>query len=147
MSPVTPIAHEGLTAWERALLGGEVLLTYTRVRWVMRDDDAARAVRRLRVGAAGGSQGPQTDSDRDRQVLAAWRLALATRKVLGRLPTDSRCLFSSLTLMSMLERRGIRQTVVVAVRPRPFAAHAWVEVGGEAVLPAAETGYERLLEL
>ena len=68
-------------------------------------------------------------------------------KVLRRLPADSRCLFSSLTLMCMLERRGIGQVVVIAARPQPFGAHAWVEVEGEAVLPAADPGYERLLEL
>jgi peroxiredoxin len=49
--------------------------------------------------------------------------------------------------MCMLERRGISQVVVIAVRPRPFAAHAWVEVEGAAVLPDADPGYERLLEL
>jgi hypothetical protein len=47
----------------------------------------------------------------------------------------------------MLERRGIAQTLVVAVRPRPFGAHAWVEVAGKPVLPDADAGYERILEL
>jgi hypothetical protein len=67
--------------------------------------------------------------------------------VIGPLPTDSRCLFSSLTVMCMLDRRGIEQTVVIAVRPRPFSAHAWVEVDGKPVLPDGDPGYERLLEL
>ena len=49
--------------------------------------------------------------------------------------------------MCMLERRGIPQRLVIAVRPQPFAAHAWVEVEGEAVLPDADPGYERISEL
>jgi hypothetical protein len=113
----------------------------------MRDDDAERAVRRLRSDSRGSVQSPESERERDLQLLAAWRLAHATGRVLERLPSDSRCLFRSLTLMCMLERRGIAQTLVVAVRPRPFGAHAWVEVSGRAVLPDADPGYERLLEL
>ncbi len=49
--------------------------------------------------------------------------------------------------MCMLDRRGIEQTVVIAVQPQPFSAHAWVEVEGQPVLPDGDPGYERLLEL
>ena len=89
----------------------------------------------------------ELERDKDRQVLSAWRLAQATGKVLKRLPSDSRCLFHSLTLMYMLERRGISQTLVIAVQPRPFGAHAWLEVDGRPILPEADLGYERLLEI
>jgi Transglutaminase-like superfamily len=147
VSPITPINLDKLGPGRRVRLTGEVLSTYARVRWVMRDDDAERAVRRLRTDARGSVQSPESERERDLQLLAAWRLAHATGRVLERLPSDSRCLFRSLTLMCMLERRGIAQTLVVAVRPRPFGAHAWVEVSGRAVLPDADPGYERLLEL
>lgn len=147
MSPITPINLDKLGPGRRVRLTGEVLSTYARVRWVMREDDAERAVRRLRTDARGSVQSPESERERDLQLLAAWRLAHATGRVLERLPSDSRCLFRSLTLMCMLERRGIAQTLVVAVRPRPFGAHAWVEVSGRAVLPDADPGYERLLEL
>ncbi len=145
MSAVTPVDLDRLSPSHRLRLAWEVFATYLRVRWRMRGGDAESAVRSLRTG--------MTPVDRDaehgtgEELVAAWRLARATRRVLMRLPADSRCLFRSLTLMCMLERRGISQVVVIAVRPRPFAAHAWVEVEGAAVLPDADPGYERLLEL
>jgi hypothetical protein len=144
---ITPVNLDKLAAGQRLRLSTEVLRTYARVRWVMRDDDAERAVRRLRSDAGGSVRPPESEQEQSLQLLAAWRLAHATSKVLERLPSDSRCLFRSLTLMCLLERRGIAQTLVVAVRPRPFGAHAWVEVGGQAMLPEADPGYERLLEL
>lgn len=147
MNPVTPINLDKLPPGPRLRLTAEVLSTYTRVRWVMRDEDAERAVSRLRTDARGSARRPESEREQDLELLAAWRLAHATGRVLERLPSDSRCLFRSLTLMCMLERRGIAQTLVVAVRPQPFGAHAWVEVSGRAVLQEADPGYERLLEL
>jgi len=147
MRPVTPQNLDRLSLGLRLRLAGEVLYSYLRVRWVMRDDDAERAVRRLRERARGPMHAGAAKEPEDVDLMSAWRLAHATRRVLELLPSDSRCLFRSLTLMCMLERRGIAHTLVVAVRPRPFAAHAWLEVAGEAVLPGADPGYERLLEL
>ena len=144
MSFVTPVDLGALGVRQRARLGLEVLLTYARVRWVMRDSDAQRAVGRLRPIA---TSNPERQLEGELELLAAWRLARAVSRVLNRLPSDSRCLFRSLTLMCMLERRGITPALVIAVRPNPFAAHAWIEVGAQPVLPAADRGYERLLEL
>ena len=145
MSVVTPIDLDHLSPRHRTRLALEVVMTYLRVRWLMRQDDAKSAVLALRAHAAGAGVGSATEDDRE--FIAAWRLAQATGKVLTRLPADSRCLFSSLTLMCMLERRGIEQVVVIAVRPQPFGAHAWVEVDGQPVLPEADPLFERLLEL
>jgi hypothetical protein len=147
VKPITPLNLDKLAPGQRVRLASEVVRTYTRVRWVMRVDDAERAVHRLRIDARGQDNHLQPDGDKDREVLVGWRLAQATRKVLERLPSDSRCLFRSLTLMYMLERRGISQTLVVAVQPRPFGAHAWLEVHGRPILPDADRGYERLLEI
>jgi hypothetical protein len=141
---VTPLDLDRLSPTRRLRLAAEVASTYLRVRASMRYDDATYAVARLRAISNEGGAGSAPESSRQ---VAAWRLARATRKTLERLPADSRCLFSSLTLMCMLERRGIDQVLVIAVRPRPFAAHAWIEVEGEAILPAADPGYERILEL
>jgi hypothetical protein len=140
---VTPVDLDRLRPIPRARLTWEVVATYLRVRWVMRDDDATRAVNKLRVDPSATAT---TGSD-GIELLTAWRLSRAVVKVLERLPSDSRCLFRSLTLLTMLQRRGVAHKLVIAVRPRPFAAHAWIEVEGEAVLPAGEAGYERLLEL
>jgi Transglutaminase-like superfamily len=143
MSYVVPAHLDRLPFGQRVRLTAEVLATYAHVRWVMRDDDAERAVARLRRARTTRPRGP---AEEDR-FLAAWRLAYAAGRVLSPLPADSRCLFSSLTVMCMLDRRGIEQTVVIAVRPQPFSAHAWVEVKGKPVLPDGDPGYERLLEL
>jgi hypothetical protein len=145
MSVVVPTNLDRLAPIPRLRLTLEVVATYLRVRWLMRRDEPEQAVRALRADASG--PGPEIEMERENEVFAAWRLARAMEKVLARLPSDSRCLFSSLTLMRMLERRGIDQVLVIATRPRPFGAHAWVEVEGEAVLPEADPGYERLLEL
>ncbi len=144
MSVVTPTNLDRLSPRARLALIAEVIGTYLRVRWWMRGEDAERAVRELRAHA--DAAGDRVDSA-DSEYVAAWRLSRAVRKVLDRIPGDSRCLFKSLTLTHMLERRGIAQMLVIAVRPRPFAAHAWVEVEGETVLPGPDPGYERLLEL
>lgn len=143
MSHVTPLNLDRLPVGQRTRLAAEVLSTYARVRWVMRDEDAERAVGRLR----GRRSARETQLTAGEQFVTAWRLSHAAGRMLNVLPTDSRCLFRSLTVMCMLDRRGLDQTVVIAVRPRPFAAHAWVEVDGQPVLPDADPGYERLLEL
>jgi hypothetical protein len=142
VSSLTPQSLDKLPLSQRARLGAEVLGTYARVRWAMREGDAWRAVRELRSHIP-----PATAFEAGLELVAAWRLAHIVTRVLRRLPSDSRCLFRSLTLLCMLERRGIAQTLVIAVRPQPFAAHAWIEVEGQAMLPDADPGYERLMEL
>jgi Transglutaminase-like superfamily len=147
MSLVMPMNLDRLPPGPRVRLTAEVLSTYLHVRWVMRDDDAEHSVHRLRMDARSSGENPKPVSESNLELLAALRLAHATRRVLEILPSDSRCLFRSLTLLCLLERRGISQTLVLAVRPQPFSAHAWVEVEGKPVLPDGEPGYERLLEL
>jgi Transglutaminase-like superfamily len=141
VTPVDPIA--ALSPALRARLTLEVLRTYLRVRVTMRDDDATRAVTRLRER----SRPVEVALAPAEEFVAALRLARIVRRVLTVLPSDSRCLFRSLTLICLLERRRISQTLVIAVRSQPFAAHAWVELDGRPVLPTGEPGYERLVEL
>jgi hypothetical protein len=43
------------------------------------------------------------------------------------------CLQRSATLACLLRRYGIRAQLVIASRPMPFQAHAWVEVEGRVV--------------
>ena len=78
----------------------------------------------------------------------ALRLGRAVTRTLNFLPTDNRCLARSLVLDRLLSRRALRSVVVVAARSDPvFAAHAWVEHNGVAVLPPGAPGYQRLIEL
>jgi hypothetical protein len=67
------------------------------------------------------------------------QLAGAVMGLLAVLPTDSRCLVRSLVYLSLLRRRGIAGALVIGVRTEPeFAAHAWVEVEGEPLLPSGD---------
>jgi hypothetical protein len=76
------------------------------------------------------------------------RLAAAAERVVARIPGDSRCLMRSLVVLAMLARRGIDARLILAARPSPeFAAHAWVERGGEPLLPTRGFGDARLTEL
>lgn len=80
--------------------------------------------------------------------VTAVRLARAVRRVLHRLPGDTRCLTQSLVLTTVLARRGIGSTLRIAVSPgQVFKAHAWVEHGGVPLLPAEDPGFGELVEL
>jgi hypothetical protein len=78
------------------------------------------AVRPVRAGAA------QADAITHGVVLAA---AFYPRRAL--------CLEQSLALCYLLRRSGLAAELRVGVQPRPFQAHAWVEVDGA---PVAERG-------
>jgi len=45
-------------------------------------------------------------------------------------PRATSCLFDSLALGRFLWSAGVRSTLVYGVRGGPFAAHAWLEIGG-----------------
>lgn len=76
----------------------------------------------------------------------AVQLGAIVQRVTERLPTDSRCLVQSLVLLRLLARRSIEAAIVLGVDVNGgFAAHAWVEHDGQAVLPAGAFG--RLVEL
>lgn len=117
-------------------------MTYVRVRWTLHSREPTEAVRRLRrhsrrhpvAGQEGG-------------LLLGWRLAHAVNVTLRPLPTDVRCLFRSLTLMTMMERRNLHPKLIIAVRPDPFAAHAWIEFERQPLLPPGDPDHARLVEL
>ncbi len=134
----------GLSIPRKARLGGEILATYTRVRWLLRRHDLPRAVELLRRGGSGrpgraaASLGPPR----------AAGYAHAVVRVLRLLPTDSRCLVRSLVLLAVLARRGTEAELVIGVLAEPeFAAHAWVECEGISLLRAGAAREGRLVEL
>ncbi len=45
------------------------------------------------------------------------------------LPSNNKCLRRSLAMAAYLAHRGIAANLVIAVKMRPFAAHAWTQVG------------------
>jgi hypothetical protein len=130
---------------EKLRLAVEIAASYLRVRRRIRSAKLEELLALLR--------GEVTDAR-----VAAWRVpdehvravrvARPVGRLLPRLPGDSRCLTQSLVLTSMLARRGIGSSVVIAVSPAPeFKAHAWVEHGGVPLLPPGDAGYGRLVEL
>ena len=86
-------------------------------------------------------QGPSVD------IAAGFRLASITARALQRVPTDTRCLIQSLVLVRLLANRGVHGHLVLAVRRHEAAAHAWVEVAGEAVSPVAPDGFVQVSTL
>lgn len=124
-------------------LAREILAAYGRVRWLLWRGDVVSALERLRADTSE----PSTRS-LSPDGLSGVRLGHAVDRTLRLLPTDSRCLMRSLVLSSLLARRQISSSLVIGVRPAPsFAAHAWVEQAGEALLPSGEDQYRRLVEL
>jgi hypothetical protein len=141
---VVPLTRQELPGWRKLLIGVEVLVTYARIRWLIRDEDAMTAVPRIRGREAPAERFPGTP---EQTYLAGRRLGHIVIRTLNPLPYDSRCLFRSLTLSALLQRRGIEGKLIIAVRPQPFAAHAWVEHDGHPLLPPGEPGFERIAEL
>lgn len=124
----------------RLTLAAEILATYARVRWALRRHDLRTVLLGLRS--------PQARGGTDEPVATGRRLGRAVRRTLALLPTDSRCLMQSLVLTKLLARRGIDTRLVIAVRPgERFAAHAWVEHGDQALLPAGAPAFEQLVTL
>ena len=118
-------------------LSGEVLAAYLRVRLRLRRDGLPRTVDSLR--AAGPRRVGEVGAD---------RAARAVTSVLRLLPTDSRCLVTSLTLIAVLARRGASASLVIGVVPEPrFAAHAWVELDDFPLLKPGNAREGRLVEL
>jgi hypothetical protein len=127
---------------DRARLAAEIVVTYGRARIHLRRSDLPAALAQLRADA-----GPERLAGDEARVLAL-RFAHAARRTLGLIPADSRCLMRSLVLTALLARRGIRTTLVVAVRVSGgFGAHAWVEIDGRPLLEPAHPPFQRLVEL
>jgi Transglutaminase-like superfamily len=121
----------------RLALAAEVLALYPRARWLLARRELPEAVAALR----GARSRPAADPD-------PVRCAVAVERVLRLLPADSRCLVRSLVLLALLERRGLGAALVIGVLPEPeFAAHAWVEHRGRALLAPGPAGAGRLVEL
>ncbi len=144
MSPVTRTDLVQHSPRAKVQLATEILVAYARARRALRGGgDARDAVMSLRSHA----HRHPIEAAPEGEIVAGWRLAGAVTKTISPLPADSRCLFRSLTLLSVMERRGMSPTLVIAVRPQPFAAHAWIELHGKALLPTGGDDFQRLTEL
>jgi hypothetical protein len=141
--PVSPEHISRLPVAERLRLGAEILATYARVRWMLHSQEPVVAVENLRRHRRRHPVNPEPDMD----LVVGWRLAHAVSRTLRPLPTDVRCLFRSLTLLRVMERRDLRPKLIIGVRTDPFAAHAWIELHGIPLLPEAGPDHQRLAEM
>ncbi len=132
---------------ERAAVAGEIAHAYLGCRFALRRHGVAGALRWARAPATVTDpterimQGPAVD------IAAGARLASITARALQRVPTDTRCLIQSLVLVRLLANRGVHGQLALAVRRHEAAAHAWVEVAGQAVSPPAADGFVQVSTL
>jgi hypothetical protein len=130
----------------KLVLAGEIIAVYVSIRSRTRSVDVRDIVRSIRSRRPARPAHLEPGSLEARLVAA--RLGHAVRRTLGALPGDSRCLIQSLVLSQLLSARGIPSSLVIGAHPQPdFAAHAWVEHEGRAVLPPLGFDESRLLEL
>jgi Transglutaminase-like superfamily len=133
--------RERLPAGQKLSLAAEIIVAYVKARRGLKSGGLGAVTAAMR-GTTKPPPVPLEDS-----YATGLRLGAATTRVLGTLPRDPRCLTTSLVLTALLARRDIAATLVIGVRPEPFAAHAWVEQGGRPLLPPAPAPFERLLEV
>jgi hypothetical protein len=126
----------------KLLLASEVVRTYVQARRLLRRHDLPATVACLRDVRAKSTDGVTVERS------TGYRLARAVTRTLPLLPTDTRCLMRSLVLLGLLARRNIPATLVIGVKQGPdFAAHAWIEADGRALLASHETTFSRVVEL
>lgn len=140
MAPAAVPLDRQLRPSAKAALVAEILAAYARVRWELRRAGLERTLAALR-------KQPQRPAREDAVALGR-RLAPVVARTLSVLPAESRCLMRSLVLTRLLARRGVPTQLVISVRPGArFAAHAWIEHDGIALLPADAPQFEHLVTL
>jgi hypothetical protein len=138
------LTYEKLSALRKAQLTLEILAAYVRVRRLIKRVELPLILERVRVARAVARSLPLS------RPTDGARLGQAVGRALRPLPADTRCLTRSLVLVSLLARRGIAASLVIAVRPEDdlsLAAHAWVELDGRPVLAPAGPDHGRLVTL
>jgi hypothetical protein len=140
---VRALPSEPLSVLGKLRVTLEVVATYPRARLALRGGDLRHALAKVRdapLAEAAPAEGPA--------LQGALRLGRAVYRTARFVPGDSRCLVRSLVLSRLLALRGVESRLVIGVRPgSDFAAHAWVEREGLALLPAGEAEFTRLTEL
>ena len=99
-------------------LAGRLLWAWRARRWSI-----ARLTRWLERNHISNAVGGSADLSRLKRVVRSFQIA---DLVLG---SHDLCLPRSLALAAACRKRGLPTTLVIAVRPVPFAAHCWVQQG------------------
>jgi hypothetical protein len=141
MRTVASVDGRPLSPAAKLALGAEVAAAYVRARRGLRRDGLRETLSDLRAGAVPGERAVDP-------VATGRRLGRIVSRTLGALPADGRCLSQSLVLTRLLAARGVQSQLVIAVQPgEEFAAHAWVEHDGVALLPPGSERFEELVTL
>jgi len=136
---VLPPAGE-LRVTDRLRIAIEVLANYVPLWRAVRTDDLAGMAATARAGVRAIPTPP------DRHAETAARIGEMVQRVMRLLPTDKRCLITSLVTLRVLSNRTIEGKLVIGVRTgETFSAHAWVEHDAHPILPSGN--YVRLHEL
>lgn len=112
----------------RAAIALETLRQYWRVRRMAKTMPLPRVLEQIRG---------DLDHPARHRVFTTnpYRLSAIVQRVIAVLPTDTRCLMRSLTLLAMLTRRGTDAVLVLGInRSEEFGAHAWLELDGKPLL-------------
>ena len=144
-SPLSSGEFGSLPLGAKVRLAAEIVVAYTVARREIRRLDLQQAVGAIRSPRR-RPRAPVLADGRD----AGPRLGEAVVRTLEAMPVDSRCLMRSLVLLRLLARRGVKGSLVIAVRPEELlklAAHAWVEVDGRPMLAPAGPDHGRLVTL
>jgi transglutaminase-like putative cysteine protease len=142
MRVVEPVGSQPLSPAAKAALGLEVATTYVRARRNLRRAGLRQTLAELRAAE------PHVEASADDPVAIGRRLGQIVTRTLRALPADGRCLSQSLVLTRLLAARGVESQLVIAVQPgEEFAAHAWVEHDGVALLPRGTERFEELVTL
>jgi len=140
-APVPEWLDRSFSAREKLQLALEIVGSYARARWCLWRTDLPRTLEALR-SVAPDREARWPDAER-----AGVRLGRVVGRTLRYLPFDSRCLMRSLVLTSLLARRGIDSSLVIAVKTEPFGGHAWVERQHVPLLPPAGPPFLRIVEI
>jgi hypothetical protein len=141
LNPVRVPPAVPMTRTAKLRLVTEILACCPRTMRLVRSNDLEGMVAQARSTTAGIARVAPEDAD-----AVARRLAIYVHRVVAPVPTDNPCLIKSLVLLQMLWRRSIDARLVIGARSDGvFAAHAWVEHDGRAILPIGP--HERLVRL
>ena len=125
---------------DRLRIAVEVLANYVPMWRAVRTNDLSH----MASAARAASRPLHTPPDEEAETAA--RLGGIVQSVMRVLPTDKRCLITSLVTLRVLSNRSIDGRLVIGVQTGDsFTAHAWVEHDDRPILPAG--GYIRLHEL
>lgn len=129
-----------LRAADRLRIAAEVVSNYAPLWRALRTDNLPG------MAAAARRVDRPLPTPPDQQAELAVRLADMVQGVMRVLPTDTRCLITSLVTLRILANRSIDGRLVIGVRGGDeFRAHAWVEHGSQPLLP--DRGFLRLHEV